>query len=76
MMLREPLLLSCAFGILSLLTGGCVTVPYSSYDPLNLVDHQEKVEHYENRGVSHKAAERAVFEDDFFDSMSQRAQAN
>jgi hypothetical protein len=35
-------------------------------DSLNDYNHDQRVDEYEDRGVSHKNAERAVYEEDFF----------
>lgn len=71
MKFQRHFVLSCSFGILCLLAGGCAIGPNFSFDPLSGVEHHEAVEYHENRGVSHQEAERAAFEDNFFDNMNQ-----
>jgi hypothetical protein len=55
--------------LLCLLVSGCE----SMIDNLN---HHDDVEYYENRGVSHQNAERAVNEDNFFRHMDEASGNN
>jgi hypothetical protein len=59
--------------LLSILASGCESMMDGICDSLT---HHDDVKYYEDRGVSHRDAERAVDEDNFFRDMNNTAERN
>ena len=62
-----------ALVLLCVLASGCESMMDSAFDSLT---HHDDVNYYEDRGVSHQNAERAVYEDNFFRDMNNAAESN
>jgi hypothetical protein len=71
--LKQKIWFGMALVFLCVLVSGCQSMIDSEFDDLS---HHDDVKYYENRGVSHQDAERAVYEDNYFRHMDEAAGSN